>query len=143
MTDTTIVDSIIPKLLLEHMETLAVGSPPLEIAMPGRREDPKDGRAYLEVTYLPNSTLDIGLSSEASARFLGLLQVTVVDPSGTGILSPHQVAALVLEHFPKGLTLYDDAGVKLRIPSRGSIAPGIQSAGDFRIPVSIPYQVFA
>lgn len=118
-------------------------SPAIEIAYPGLSFTPSDGEPYLEVTHLPNNTAPLAVASDGVQQHQGLLQVSVMWPSDgvTGHMPALELADAVSTHFAKGTDLYSN-GVKVRIPTRPSIASPLQEPDRVRLPITIEYIAF-
>lgn len=117
-------------------------SPAVDVAYPGISFTPSDGEAYLEVTHLPNNTAALAVASDGVQQHQGLLQVSVMWPSdGRGHMPALELADAVASHFAKGTDLYSN-GVKVRIPTRPSIASPLQEPDRVRLPITIEYIAF-
>lgn len=86
-------------------------------------------RAYI----LPADTESVGLSSWDVER--GILQVSVYEKHGTGIIKAYSVAQQILDLFPRG---FSAPGFKVH--RAGSIGPAVIDGAWLAIAVSIPYE---
>lgn len=125
--------------LLARAATLAVGSPPLPIAYPETEFDPAieaiDGK-YLDIRDFTNAPRWEGMTSGRQDQ--GLLQITVVWPSGQGVIAPKEAAAAVMAYFPKGLRLFSGS-TKVKVSGEPWAAAPITEDDEVRIPVTIPW----
>lgn len=74
-------------------------------------------------------------------RHFGFLQVTVVAPKGAGDASADATAALVAAHFPADLKLAA-GGFTVRITEDPALAGGLPDGSWWRVPVSIPWELY-
>lgn len=102
--------SEIPTALLDHYETLAVGSPPLPLAQPDITFDPAtdslNGK-YIEAGYFRNTPKWEGLAADVIDQ--GVFVVSVVGPKNLGVIWINDAAQEVADHFPKDLVLTSGA----------------------------------
>jgi hypothetical protein len=129
----------IPDALLARVASLSVGSPALPIAMPDVPFDPTvsatDGK-YLEVAYLANRPAWEGVGNGVVDQ--GLLQITVVYPSGHGVIAPNEAAEEVKAHFTKGLPLVSGT-TRVKITAAPWAAAPLIDPSETRVPVTIPW----
>lgn len=97
------------------------------------------GSEYLEVTFLPNTNRNPFIRNDDPTHYVGLFQVTVVSPSGSGEIRPRELAGNIVNHFAKGTRL-QNGSVIVKVTAKPSAAPAMQDEGRHRVPVSIPYQ---
>jgi hypothetical protein len=86
-------------------------------------------RAYI----LPADTESIGLSSWDVER--GIIQVSVYEKQGAGIINAYSIAQQILALFPRG---FSASGFKVH--RAGSIGPAMIDGAWLAIAVSIPYE---
>jgi hypothetical protein len=104
-------------LLLDRCESLIIGTPRLEVAMPDVKFTPPvdergDPLPYLRVSFFSNAPAWEGL---ADGRMdMGLLQITVVWPERAGIIRQREVAQVVMSAFPKGHVLHGHDGTRVK-----------------------------
>lgn len=134
------VESTIPSVLFARVAELALTSV-LPVSYPDIPFTPP-ASAYLEVRHLPNSNVNLFVGDDAPIQYRGLLQITVVYPSGKGIVAPNEVAGKLVDHFKKGTVLRSGA-TKVRVYEKPSVAPSSQDTDRVRIPVTIKYNCFA
>lgn len=94
-------------------------------------------KPYAKAYMMPASNQTLGLQ-EKTTRHIGLLQVSLCYPTGTGMAAVEAQAGAVQDLFPAGLQL-TAAGVKVRIRGKPSIAAPI-SDSPIVVPVSIRYE---
>lgn len=133
------VESTIPSILFARVAELAL-TPALPVSFPDIPFTPP-ASAYLEVRHLPNGNVNLFVGDDAPIQYRGILQITIVYPSGKGIVAPNEVAGKLVDHFKKG-TILRSSGVRLRIYEQPSVAAAVQDTERVRVPVSILYQVF-
>lgn len=133
------VESTIPSILFARVAELAL-TPVLPVSYPDIPFTPPVG-AYLEVRHLPNSNVNLFIENDATVQYRGLLQITVVYPSGKGIVAPNEVAGKVVDYFGKG-TILRSGAVSVRIYEKPSVASSMQDTDRIRIPVTIKYNCF-
>lgn len=134
------VESTIPSLLLARIGALVL-SPALPVAYPDIAFTPPTG-PYLDVRYLPNSNVNLFIGNNDETQYRGLIQVTVVFPSGRGIPPVMEIAGLVADHFAKG-TVLRSGSASVRIYEQPSVAPSMQDTDRVRVPVTIKYHCFS
>ncbi|ACL61753.1 DUF4128 domain-containing protein [Methylobacterium nodulans] len=83
-------------------------APPLPVAQPGVAFAPQTGKAYLEASFYPNTAGLDGLPFDSDRTHAGLFVLTVVWPTGQGLLKPLDVAAQVRRAFAAGTRLWRD-----------------------------------
>jgi hypothetical protein len=135
----TAVEGMIPEALFAHMAELVL-TPALPVAYPDIAFTPPAG-PYLRVYFIPNGTERLFIGNGEPNRHQGILQVTVVFPSGQGAIRPNDVAGAVANHFGEGTQLPITGGV-VRIDKRPSISPAMQDTDRIQIPVSINWIAF-
>ncbi|RZJ47424.1 MAG: hypothetical protein EON87_00895 [Brevundimonas sp.] len=128
----------VAKAILDRCATLNHGSPVMNIAMPDVAFTPETGEPYFRVDLFSNAPFWQGLKSGRIDQ--GLLQVTVVWPKGAGVIKPKQAANAVMDHFPKGLTLYGP-GVRVRFTGEPWDTTPLIGETETETPVTIPFRV--
>lgn len=119
---------------------LAGMSPALATAWENVEFTPAQGAPYQRVNLL---AADPDNTTQGSAMFIevGVLQVTLTYPAGSGYVAAEARAEAVRSRFKRGTTLTQD-GVRVHITRTPSIAPAIQEPGWYSIPISIRWQAF-
>jgi hypothetical protein len=136
----TTVEGAIPNLLMTRLGTLPGHSPALGMAFPGLAYEPTD-QPYFDVAHLPNVTLSPFVSGD-SKRLRGIHQVTVVYPTGAGIVPAYDLAGEIVDHFKKGTVILgtvDGEPVKVQIISAPWAAGHLIDGTWIRVPVTIPF----
>lgn len=134
------VESTIPSVLFARVAELAL-TPALPVSYPDIPFIPP-ANAYLEVRHLPNSNINRFIGNADDTQYRGLLQITVVYPSGKGIVAPNEVAGKIVDHFKKGTVLRSGA-TTVRVYEKPSVAPSSQDTDRVHVPVTIKYNCFA
>ena len=132
----TTIEAIIPSLLQEHAR-LFVGYP--IVFDDDVLEAPED--AYIQGNYLPNVVDNLFIGNEATVRYQGLFQLTVVARPGDGFIRAADIAGGLVNHFPKGLALRENP-VTVKVYAKPSVAAPITVNFQLRIPVTIPWRSF-
>lgn len=101
-------EAIIFDLLNAHLAGLAL-SPALPVAWPLVDFTPPAGGWWLEASPGRTATTERWMSNEAPAEHLGIMQVTVIAPLGSGHAPSLDVAGAVAAHFAKGTCLTQGA----------------------------------
>lgn len=97
---------------------------------------------WLQATFLPVPSVDMGISWNAHVQHYGLMQLSVFYGQQAGEYAPGRVASAIIDYFARGTDLVKD-GTRVRInktPYRGQM---LVDGAWIMIPVSIPYQCFA
>ncbi len=138
------VEVAIESALLTRLNALTL-SPSVPVALPNVTfVPPTAGQnvAWLRATFLPASTVELGIDYAASNQHYGIFQVDVFYGQGGGELAPARIAAAVIQWFRRGTKLTKD-GFKVevtRAPRRGSM---LLDGAWTMLPVSIPYVAYA
>jgi hypothetical protein len=141
MAEPVTVEGKIPDLLLKKLNAVGFMTG-VQRSLPGINFTPPNQGYYLEARFLPNRNNNFGLSNDSPTQRLGIFQVAVCFPTGTGIIEPTEIAAQIVSHFDKDTKLY--AGdVCVKIYEKPSVAPSIQDGTWDKYPVSIRYTVSA
>lgn len=143
-------EAIIAETVLEYLADMQVGSPPLEIAMPGRAFTPTE-EAYLRADWIPNRTRALSLGVDDPNQHQGLLQITVLWPLDRGIIAPADIASEIAEYFERGTTL-TSGDITVRFEQAPTVGPALklpdtsvtrlQASDRIQIPVTIPWIAF-
>jgi hypothetical protein len=130
----------IMEALFARCATLAVGSPAMPVTYPEVAFTPPASGKYLQADFFANRPAWEGLGSGKLAQ--GLLQITIIWPRGQGIIQAGQDAQAVIDHFAKGLNLFN-GGVKVSINQEPWAASPITDGTDLRLPITIPWVAVA
>lgn len=137
----TTIEGAIPNMMMAHLGELPGHSPAIPMAFPGMGFEPVAGVPYIEVSHLPNTTISPFVASSGK-RLRGIHQVTVVYPTGEGVVPAYDLAGEIVTHFQKGTFIYGDVdGTRQRIQilTAPSVAPHLLDGSWVRVPVSIPF----
>lgn len=126
---------IIRRALEKH---LAAMTPAIAIAYENAGFSPQAGIPYQRVNLLPTAP-DNSPMSVTNYFEVGIFQVTLVYPSGTGPGAAALRANLLRYHFRRGTTLVE-AGVNIRVIRTPAVAGGLIDGGNYNVPVSIRYE---
>lgn len=107
------------------------------IAYPNTPYKPQAGTAYVRASFIPNETLQASLGSTGKDETLGIYQVDVVVPRGSG---RPQLLDTVADLFKRGTVLTYN-GVNLRIRSV-SMASAILEDEWYFVPISVNFQTY-
>lgn len=129
----------ISDLLLARLAALSL-TPALPVAWPGRPFTPPSS-AYLEATILMNTNRNQFVADDSTTEFRGIMQVTVVAPSGAGIISPVELAGKVAQHFERGAPMAN-ANLTVKIDKQPDVASARVEVDRVRVPVSISWYAF-
>ena len=121
--------------LLDHLSTLSTTLP---IAWPDLPFTPVD--SYLEAFVTPNVVNQVTLGKDGHNRHEGLMQVNVVQKSGSGVISSAGVGSTIVAHFKRG-TVISKNGLNVRTRPPRIAQPIDDSRGWTRMPVIIPWFV--
>lgn len=114
---------------------LSTMSPALSTAWESVPFTPVTGTPYQQVNLLVNESQNPTIGG-SMYRQMGIFQVTLSYPPGTGAKAAASRAEAVRSHFPRGLGL-SSGGTNVLIDRTPSIAPAIIDGDRYRIPVSI------
>ena len=135
----TSTDAMIFTALGTHLRTMAdvlpVAGPNVGFPAAGQTKPGK----FLELLFLPNRTRQITLGDDPQQK-LGILQVSVMWPIGSGIPDALDVAGQIINRF-KNQTLFA-SGVRITISSEPWASSPIQDVDRMKVPVTIPYHAF-
>jgi hypothetical protein len=119
-------------------------TPACPVAWPNVKFDAPAGQRYLRVSFMPTSTLGVGLADDSSNQHRAILQIDVMTPvtsSGEGITAPLAIAGQVATHFKRGTRLY--RGPTRILIRRAVIEGAMVSGAHWMTPVSIYARAFA
>lgn len=136
----------VTRALLQHLRGLTV-SPAITVAWPDDREfvKPVSGgvpQPYLEAKLFRAPTETLSVDEGGANAVVGFLQVNVVYPDGAGIMTPSELADLVILHFQRG-TVLTEGDVKVLIDKAPYAMTPIDDKPYTKTPVTIRYQAFA
>lgn len=122
-----------PEIVSAAFSTLAnaFGLPP--VVYPNEANPEIPASTHLRAYILPADTESMGLSSWDVER--GIIQVSVYEKHGAGIIKAYSIAQQVLALFPRG---FSASGFKVH--RAGSIGPAVIDGAWLAIAVSIPYE---
>lgn len=116
-----------------------ITDPAMPVAMPLVNYRPVAGVAYLDARpILRAEPQDVALSLAGSVVHRGIFQIDAVMPDTQGEVPGLQLASLVADRFPVGLSLAA-GGCALKIYKSATIAPAILDSSWVRFPVSVPF----
>lgn len=110
-------------------------SPALATAWESVPFTPVTGTPYQQVNLLVNEAQNPTIGG-SMYRQIGIFQITLCYPPGTGAKAAASRAELVRDHFPRGLGL-SSGGINVLIDRTPSIAPAMIDGDRYRIPVSV------
>lgn len=134
------VEASIQTALLARAASLVL-SPAHPVAWPNVSFTPPASKKYLRVSHLPNTTDRLFVGNADPHRHQGILQIMVCAPLNSGEAAARELAGVVANHFPAGLTLHS-GGVQVKITKRANIASALVTNTELQIPVSIEYRAF-
>lgn len=112
-------------------------SPPVPVLYPGVNAVPPDDGTWLEASYFPNETVNYGTPDNGPFLYQGILQVSVCERPGSGIVDGLSIADAVVAAFKKG-TVIGPASIQ-REPWVSNV---LIEDDRLMFPVSIPYRAF-
>lgn len=110
-----------------------------DVAWPNGGYKPGDD-LYLDVQFVQNEPTRP--TTTGTHRQQGLMQVTVAVPENSYSGAARAMADNVIDHFPEDLPLAAGAEI-VRIYRRPNSGGGFTSAGEWRLPVTIPFEVIS
>lgn len=126
-------------ILETRLSVWAAGrSEPLRVAWENAAFKPSQGETYLRAFLLPAQTLSEDLQG-AHRGYVGIFQVSIVRPVGTGRGPALGIAAELNQLFPVN-GRYTSGAVTVQIITPASAGPGIQEPESFAAPVSLQYR---
>lgn len=135
----TTTDAIIFAALSARLRTmvdvLPIASPNITFPAAGTQKPAK----YLKLDFLPNKTRQVTMGDDHQQK-IGLMQVAVMWPKGSGIEAALDVAGAIIDRF-NNQTIFA-SGVRITISSEPWASSPIQDVDRMMIPVSIPYHAF-
>lgn len=134
------IEASILEGLLARLSSLTL-SPAMSVAWPNVDFTPP-AAGYLRAQHFPNTTNQVNLGDTGKNRHIGLFQVDVFWPVGTGEIAPKERAALVAAHFKRGTQITQD-NLIIRVIQPPTVSGAITGDAFVQIPVFIQYQVDA
>jgi len=124
---------------LDYQLSIMAGLPP--VAWENKTYDPVIGTLYVRPTLLPGETTQATLGAQGEDQNIGIYQVDVFAPAGTGKNAAIVMADTIANHFKRGSDLvYNGRTVRIRNVSR---LVGTNNAdGWYQIPIEILYISF-
>lgn len=122
--------------LSQRVATIPGGLP---IAWPNVKFTRPGSGEYLEVAFIPNTALRLGVNTLTPHRHLGLLQVSAWAPRNSG--APIASAGRIVDHFPADLVL-TAGSAEVRVTKTPDMAGMIVDDNLVQIPVTIDWEVF-
>lgn len=116
----------------------AAQSPAVPVAWQNAAYTPTTGSRYVRAALLPAETQN-PIYGALHRRLVGLLQVDVVAPTGTGMAASEALAESLCTQFRRGTTLTQD-GLTVVMDYSPSIGPALIDEGWVALPVSIRYR---
>lgn len=107
------------------------------IAWPNIPFEPEAGTVYLRPTFLPAETLQAALSDNGKDITVGIYQVDVFNPAGSGRSA---IPDTIADHFKRGTNLTYN-GITLRIQSVSILSATIDGSWQ-QVPVSISFYTY-
>jgi len=126
---------IVRKALELRLEALA---PAIATAFENAAFTPVSGTPFQRVNLLPN-TPDNSIQGSSAYFEVGLFQVTLCYPIGTGPTAAETQAQLIRSHFKRGSSMLN-SGVTVVVTDTPKVSSGMIEGDRFCIPVSIPWQ---
>lgn len=129
--------------ILDALLTYLTGrtfTPAVPVALPDIPFTPQAGKPYLAAGFLPNTTSLDGLAFDSDRTHAGLLVVTVVWPTGQGLVKPLQLTAQVAEAFKAGTRLWQN-DLTVCIDEPPQVGGPIDDAPWQRFPVTVRWRV--
>lgn len=135
----TAIETRIAEGLFARLAELVL-DPVLPIAYPNADFTPPVDNRWLKVTEIPAPALAFALAAGGTRDHVGVLQVDVLWPQGTGMAAPRQVADALIAHFKPGTVIYRD-GAKIKI-TQAWIGQKLDDPPRMSLPVSLRYRAF-
>lgn len=132
-------NAIIRSALEGRLKTWAdAQSPPIPIAFQNAPFTPPNQARYMRAFLLPAETDSNDLAGEHRA-YMGLLQVSICVPDGTGSGAAETLSTAIEALFPVSLRLVK-SGLTVMITKPASAGPALPEAGIYVVPMSIRYR---
>ena len=128
--------------LRKHVETrlstqLAITNPTVKIKYENVKFNQPSNQTYVSIYLLEGDSFQASLGTSFTERHVGVLQVDIMTPEGTGTQSRNALAETIGGFFRRNQALLEDGSyVQFRVPRYTSL--GNEGLFD-RIAVSIPY----
>lgn len=119
-------------------DRLALMSPALSTASDNVDFTPIVGTPYQDVALLPASP-DNSTQGPSHYKEVGLFQVTLCYPKGSGAGAARARAELIKTHFKRGTTMLE-SGLRIVVMQTPTISPAFIDGDRYKVPVSIFYQ---
>ena len=130
---------IIRSAIESKLSTWALAqSPPIPIAWQNATFTPPSQARYLRAFLLPAETQNPDLGGDIRT-FIGIYQVSICVPDGTGAGAAETIAESLIAEFPYGARLVQ-SGIAVVINRTPSQSPAMQEPGLYVVPVSISYR---
>jgi len=128
--------------LLSAVSTIA-GTLALPVAMPGIVFPPADHPEYseqvhLEVRHFRNTNISAWWGTEVI--YIGILQISVIDPTQVGEIAPTEYAGQIAEAFKKNRVIQTTEGKRIQVYENPTVLSSIEYGQKTAYPVSIPYR---
>ena len=102
---------------------------------------PTSGTTYLQPALLPGEPLQSELGATGQNRHMGIYQISIFAPTGTGILALNTLRDGLCDHFKRGTVLTYGA-ISLTI-QKAFPGPTMQETDWVHVPISIRYELLA
>lgn len=109
----------------------------LAVAWENVQFEPKEDEPYLRPFLLPATTQAAALGQDAENLHVGIYQIDVLSPAGTGWGDCANLAGKIQRHFKRGTRMEDCILIK-----HASFGPGMKENERYKIPVSIGYRAW-
>nr|WP_295383550.1 DUF4128 domain-containing protein [Pseudoxanthomonas sp.] len=116
----------------------AAQSPAVPVAWQNVAYTPTTGTRYVRASLLSGETQN-PIYGALHRRLIGMLQVDIVAPTGTGMAASEALAESLCTEFKRGTTLTQD-GLTVVMDFSPSIGPAMIEGGWVMLPVSIRYR---
>ena len=100
---------------------------------------PPDGAPYQRAWLLPADPINPEINANHIEH--GLFQINLYYKLGIGSRDPMERAELIRQHFLRGAT-FTRNGISVTVTATPRIAPAIQDADRYVVPVRVPYRSF-
>jgi len=133
------IDAKIASLLFDHAEAMTLPQT-TGFAYPDVVFVPTNEQPYIRLSFLPNTpnTLAIGAGY---IQHIGLFQLSIMWPTGSGVIDSLETADAIQQEFDKGTRLIGSS-ILVNVISRPSIGGQIIDGDRTMTPVTVEYQSF-
>lgn len=128
----------IPKIRAALEKHLLGLTPAMATAFENVAFTPVAGTPYQRLSLLTNKP-DNSTMGQSGYFEIGIFQITICAPLGTGPAAAEARAQLIRAHFRRGTSLVE-SGVTVIITDTPSVSPSMVDADRFNIPISIAFQ---